>query len=372
MKTLTMFTLFCIIQLTIFNQDAEELHYFTTRNSLRILDINVWSGLNYKGYIKMGEYESDAVREKRYRALLTQIKKLDPDIIGIHEANKLPHYIERLAEAIGYEAFYHVGLGGVRLGPIGLPWNLREGDGILTKKFLNPQFVGRKKLLGGYVGNWAAFHFSDATQVIGVKIIYNNKPYFIFATHWHAPAFDSLRIFTKVKELIDTGETTEAESQKLLLRIKKVNDLRLSESKKTIEFIKVIAKDRPFILIGDFNAVPESREIRNLIQFGMVDSFQSSNPDSTGFTYDPRTNLNYTVQYLKDKRPDKKSSLYEKLVHYDRASPKRIDYIFLGPSSIVTSHKIAIKSSQVVLKGIIDGVHASDHYGIFTEIEINE
>ena len=111
---------------------------------LRILDINVWSGLNYKGILKMGEYETAATREKRYQALCSQIKKLDPDIIGINEANKLPKYAERLAKDIGYAAFYHIGVGGVRLGAIGLPWNLREGDVILTKKYFNPQYLGRK------------------------------------------------------------------------------------------------------------------------------------------------------------------------------------------------------------------------------------
>jgi hypothetical protein len=158
---------------------------------LRILDINVWSGLDYEGYIKMGEYESSSVREKRYHALLYQIKQLNPDIIGIHEANKLPYYVKRLSNDIGYEAFYHVGVGGVRLGPIGLPWNLREGDAILTKKHLNPQFVGRKQLSGGYVGNWSSFHFSDATQIIAIKIIYQETPIFIFTTHWHASLSDS-------------------------------------------------------------------------------------------------------------------------------------------------------------------------------------
>ena len=69
----------------------------TEDNCLRILDINVWSGLNYKGYIKMGEYEKANEREERYKALCSQIKQLYPDIIGIHEANKLPDYAKRLA-----------------------------------------------------------------------------------------------------------------------------------------------------------------------------------------------------------------------------------------------------------------------------------
>ena len=127
MKTLKKFILLFLIFFCFISIKSEEIQYPTPGPSLRILDINVWSGLDYKGSIKMGEYETESVREKRYQALLTQIKQLDPDIIGIHEANKLPYYAKRLAEAIGYDVFYHVGVAGVRLGPIGLPCNLREG-----------------------------------------------------------------------------------------------------------------------------------------------------------------------------------------------------------------------------------------------------
>ena len=92
---------------------------------LKVLDINVWSGLDYIGTLTMGEYESAAVREKRFQALVQQIKALDPDIIGVHEANKVPAYARRLAAETGCVAFQHVGVGGVRLGMLGLPWNLR-------------------------------------------------------------------------------------------------------------------------------------------------------------------------------------------------------------------------------------------------------
>ena len=372
MNTTKKFTLFFLTLVFFINLRSDDLQNSTISNSLRILDINVWSGLDYKGYIKMGEYETDIVREKRYQALLTQIKQLDPDIIGIHEANKLPYYAKRLAEAIGYDVFYHVGVGGIRLGPIGLPWNLREGDAILIKKYLNPQFVGRKQLSGGYVGNWATFHFADATQVIAVKIAYQNKPIFLFATHWHASLSNSPYILAKAKELYDRGEVSEEEYQNVLKKIKEGIDWRMSESEKTLEFLQKTAKDYPFILMGDFNAESGSQEIKNLLQFGMVDVFQISNPDSSGFTWDPKTNLNQKAHYLIDTPSVKDLNLYGKLEIFSRVTPKRIDYIFLGPLSFFNSQKISVKSSKVVMNEIINGVHTSDHYGIFAEIEINE
>ncbi len=351
---------------------SEDIQYVTKNNSLSILDINVWSGLDYKGYFKMGEYETATVREKRYRALRSQIKQLDPDIIGIHEANKLPYYAKRLAKDIGYDVFYHIGIGGVRLGPIGLPWNLREGDAILTKKHLNPQFVGRKQLSGGYVGNWATFHFSDATQIIAIKITYQDKPILIFATHWHASLSDASYVLAKAKDLNISGEITEEEYQNILSKIKEGVAWRLSESKKTIDFIKETVKDHPYILMGDFNAESGSQEINYLLKFGMVDVFQISNPDSSGFTWDPRTNLNYKEYYLKEFNSEKDLDAYAKLKNFYSEIPKRIDYIFLGPSFLLDSKNISIKSSKVVMKAIIHGVHTSDHYGVFAEIQIKQ
>lgn len=372
MKPFEKFILFSSILICVIGLRSEDQKKSPPDHLLRILDINVWSGLNYKGYVKMSEYETDGVREKRYQALLAQIKELDPDIIGIHEANTLPDYANKLAEATGYAPFYHVALGGVRLGPIGLPWNLREGDVILVKKTLNPQFVGRKQLAGGYVGNWMTFHFSDATQIIAVKIIYNEKPIFIFTTHWHASLFNSTHVMEKAKEWLDMGKVSQDDYQKILSRINKDVQLRLSESEKTIEFIHQIAKNDPYVLIGDFNAELVSQEIEKLLHFNMIDVYKVANPDSSGFTWDPRSNLNCRVQYMKDAFPEENLDSYEQLKMYDRAIPKRIDYIFLGPCSFWDSQSIYIKSSQVVMKKIVNGVQASDHYGIYAEIAIDE
>ena len=45
----------------------------------------------------------------------------------------------------------------------------------------------------------------------------------------------------------------------------------------------------------------------------------------------------------------------------------RIDFIFAGPRDVIDSGQVAVNTSRVVMKEIIHGVHASDHYGIYTE-----
>lgn len=343
------------------------------RGILKVLDINVWSGLDYLGYLKTGEYESADEREKRYQALRIQIKELDPDIIGIHEANKLPDYAERFAKDLGCQVFYHVGIGGVRLGPIGLPINLREGDAILVKTALNPVFAGRKQLSGGHVGSFFTFHFGDATQILAVKVRNGEQSLYVFATHWHASWLDTPEFMEKVNQKRESGRLSKAANNEILVVMKNGAAWRMAESQRTVEFIQQIARDNPFILMGDFNALASSAEIMNLQELGLIDAFQTANPGSSGYTWDPTTNLNQQTFYLK-RNPalTKELNWRVELDQLHESIPKRIDHIFLGPTSILSSRNISVKSSRVVLNEVIEGVHASDHYGIYAEIQFKE
>jgi len=337
---------------------------------LKVLDINVWSGLDYIGTLSMGEYESDAVREKRYQALLQQIRELDPDVMGVHEANKLPGYAKRLAEDTGCAAFYHVGVGGVRLGSVGLPWNLREGDAILVKKKLNPEFVGRRQLSGGYVGKWITFHFADATQVLAVRILINGTPLYVYATHWHASLTDAPAIMAKAELLVQSNAAHSEEYKALQADITAGAMWRLSEAEKTVAFIQETAGNNPYLLMGDFNAESHSKEIQALTGHNMIDTFARINAGNPGFTWDPATNLNQQQHYL-GTVPAEENSLMAAIQAVDKTLSNRIDYIFIGPDEAIDSGQITIKDSRVVMKKIIDGVHASDHYGIYSELIVN-
>ncbi|MCJ7630994.1 endonuclease/exonuclease/phosphatase family protein, partial [Candidatus Bathyarchaeota archaeon] len=142
----------------LFNLKQVSSNVRSTSREIRILTINVWSGLTYKGIFKMGEHPNNF--EKRYQLLISQILKLHPDVIAIQEANLLPHYAKRLATDLDYEVIYSVALGGLRFGSFGIPINMREGQVILVKKPWTITKLGRKCLSGGgIVTNWFAFHF---------------------------------------------------------------------------------------------------------------------------------------------------------------------------------------------------------------------
>jgi endonuclease/exonuclease/phosphatase family metal-dependent hydrolase len=154
---------------------------------LRVVTINIWSGLNYVGTLKMGEYETKEVREGRYQLLVEELSALDPDVIALNEANPLPRYARRLAKDLDMDFMYAVGMGGIHIGPVGIPVNFREGDAILAKKELNMRSLGKKRLSGGgIITNFFTFHFSEANQVVGAVIEVAGKTVYLFNTHLHA------------------------------------------------------------------------------------------------------------------------------------------------------------------------------------------
>lgn len=318
----------------------------------------------------MGEYETADVREQRFQALVQQIRALDPDIVGVQEANKLPDYAERLGADLGYDFFYHVGVGGVRLGKVGLPWNLREGDVILTKRDLQGSFAGRKQLSGGHVGSFFTFHFSDATQIMAVRIMNRGQPLFVFVTHWHASILATPEMQQFADSLRANQLVTLSAYDSAFAEIKLGESWRLGESRGTLDFIRETAGKHPFILMGDFNAPRLSPEIQNLLRSGMVDVFYAVHSDSlSGYTWDPDRNRNFQTHYLPQHQAAEEQGLsfYQELKQMHEATPKRIDFIFWGDKRTLEAGEVAITESHVVLDEVVNGLHASDHFGVYAE-----
>jgi len=103
----------------------------------------------------------------------------------------------------------------------------------------------------------------------------------------------------------------------------------------------------------------------------MIDTFAHVNTnDLPGYTWDPATNLNQQMHYLTDASTGT-TDLQGAIQALDKTLSSRIDFIFAGPRNVIDSAQITVKDSRVVMKKNIDGVQASDHYGIYTELLIN-
>ena len=320
-----------------------------TAETLSVATINVWSGLTYEGIFRMGEYEAFEARTFRYGLLVNELDGIDPDVIGLNEANMLPGYARRISRDLGYAFTYHVGLGGVRLGSFGLPVNLREGDVILAREEYGLEPLGYRRLSGGYADNFASFHFGDATQVISAKIRVGKRDVYLFCTHWHASEFASTENLRRLVEGYASGTTEGRTLVEAVTDAVKGAERRMSEAEALLEYIDSVAGDNPVILMGDFNALPSSPEIGVLEDAGFRDCWEKNR--DPGYTWDEVRNANI-VKYQLDGVPDA------------ARRRDRIDYIF------VRGDGIRPVSAELILDKATYDIHPSDHFGVLAVVEI--
>jgi endonuclease/exonuclease/phosphatase family metal-dependent hydrolase len=320
--------------------------------TLTVVTINVWSGLDYRGYLKMGQYEQKAVRKQRTGVLVEQLKALAPDLVALNEANRLPRYARRVARDLGLDRVWHVGLGGLRAGPVGLPVNLREGDVILARPQLQLHPAGRRQLSGGPVGNFFTAHLADATQVVAASIRAGGRTVYVFCTHWHASPFPTEAYRAELERRKADGRLDAKGYDKLLAEAVDGEKWRRGEAEKTLAFVQRVAAEEPAILLGDFNALPGSEEIALLRQAGFVDAFAAAG-SGPGVTWDASHNPNIRLQ----------QETYPEEIPEDPAD-KRIDYIF------VRGAQLGVVRAEVVLNRPVNGLYASDHYGLLAQIEV--
>lgn len=328
----------------------------TFPREVRILTINVWSGLTYKGFFKMGRFSDNL--GKRYELLVRGIRKLNPDIIAIQEANPLPKYAYRLAADLDYQAIYRVALGGIRFGSLGIPISLREGDAILVKKPWTVMELGRKRLGGwGIVTNWFCFHFGEITQALLGRAVVNGKPLYIYTVHLHAGPFHGPAFDAAVERL--SRDLSQEQLEEAKKTAGKDIERRKREMANLIKFVgETLPADMPAIILGDFNTTMESGELDPLFSGGKwVDSFGLKNPKNEGDTWDP-----YYNPHFRQKKTERKS--YELLCSYHMCHSSRIDFILVS-SNIPRDH---ILDSRVVLTPE-EGFPVSDHYGVLTTLK---
>ncbi len=304
----------------------------------------------------MGEHEHHP--QKRYELLLSEIRRLAPDVVAIQEANPLPHYAKRLAVDLDYEVIFRVALGGIRFGAFGIPTNMREGSAILAKKPWTLVDLGNKHLGGrGFTTNWFCFHFGEITQALLGLATKEGKPLYIYAAHLHSGPFKGRALDAALKRLaveIPQGKVNEA-----MKGVEADIEQRRHEIANLKKFVdETLPRGMPAIILGDFNTTAESGELNPFLYDGKwIDSFRLKNPNDEGVTWDPPRNPNFRETVAP-------STPYDFLRSYHDCNSYRIDFIFLS-SNIPLKH---ILESRVVMTPV-DGLSPSDHYGVLTVLK---
>ena len=333
-------------------------------DSLRILTINVWSGLDYRGMLSYGYYESPERRELRFAALLAGIRKTDPDILFLQEANPVGPYAGRLADALGFDEIHQVCNGGIKIGPLGFPTNLKEGVAILARPALRLAIVDAWKLSGspGVHGDPLTFHFDESNFALAGTIRFGEKRVYLINVHLSdAPPRDST-LFAHLAWLRRTGILSARDSASTDRDWLDRTSKKEIEGEHLLKHIAALPPGTPVILGGDFNSEITRSPLPAIVGQG---GFFSAGPAADVPTWDPSGNENvrYSMQCV-DARGDTLDGLGLLSASYD-ARPRRIDYVLLDRHFTPGD-----ASAAVVFDTAGASPHVSDHYGILAAIDM--
>ncbi|MBW2122547.1 MAG: endonuclease/exonuclease/phosphatase family protein [Deltaproteobacteria bacterium] len=342
----------------------------SSSHTLSILTFNVWFGLEERGILWMRPLEPSGRREKRYQILLSELTGLRPDFIAVQEANPIPGYGRRLARDLGYDEIHKVYNGGIKIGGLGIPVNLKMGLVILAKREFRLRRAGARQISGdpfGIYGDLFCFHFTDSRHVMAGVALVRGSPLYLVHTHTYPGPPEGREILDLMERWRDEKRISKRDYEKRLRTLRRVFRRREMEIERILDFVKTVSGTAPTVLLGDFNMTEESSPMVRLLEEGRFwDTYRVANPEKAGITWDGENNENTRFWEISGRSRRGTRAVYDRLrAEYDRKS-RRIDYILLN--SAFDSEQIL--ESRVVLDRPVDGVHTSDHYGVLTTVAL--
>lgn len=342
---------------------------FAQNETLKVLTINIWSGLNYKGIFKMHEYESKARRELRFCSLLAQIRAKSPDIIFLQEVNPADEYTQRLADSLGYDEIHKVCNAGIKLGYFGIPSNLKEGNAILARKNLNLEKIDTWKHSGslGINSDFINIHFDESIYSLVGKMNVHGKPVYLINVHLFSVMPEDTMLMVCLDNLYKDKIISNDELNDAYYDWRQGIQRQQNEMEDLLRRIKELPNDIPKIVGGDFNSAINSLLINTFENSGNFINTLPYGNHQNKYSWDLERNLNALYEEKYDRSIRESFDIYDSLSSLYDTKKHTIDHIFLDnhfkPADII--------SSEVVMDSVLYGVHPSDHFGVLTEIRIN-
>ncbi|MCZ7583842.1 MAG: endonuclease/exonuclease/phosphatase family protein [Deltaproteobacteria bacterium] len=336
-----------------------------SRNTLKVLTYNVWHGLNPTGLIRFSEYETAEERDTRYRHFLDQVRRLDPDVLLLQETNPAPVFTARLARDLGYDRVFSLDNGGLRVGSVGLPTNLRSGLAILARKDLRMEDRDKRKLSGppGFTNRWLCFQLAEFRYGLAAKIHAGNREILILNTHLHHGIVLSDKLRRVIDGMVEEGVITRDRADEIAAALAESTARRLTEIDTLMNFADEHgARTTPVIMGGDFNAEPETQEIQTVLgRYGFTRAMADDPATGPQPTWDYERNEN-THRIADFKFPlEFEPEVDKRLRHYEIGLSRRLDYVFYRDPE----KKLTVQSSGLFGTEEQNGRHASDHFGVF-------
>jgi endonuclease/exonuclease/phosphatase family metal-dependent hydrolase len=336
------------------------------KQTVTLTDMNVWFGMDAHGHVRFGEYESSARRRSRFTILVDGLKKLQPDVIAIQEANLLPEYARKLADEMGYDAVWRTTNSGLKILGRGIPTNFRAGSAILAPKRNRLKFLDVERLSGrGLQFHHFSFHFTELRDVIAARITIGRQPFIIFNTQTHFSIVRHQKWNKQLDQMVESCQLGPGQQKKLLADIQKGRDRRKNEILRLVAFVKKITKlnDTPYVIMGDFNTTVDSPAMIHMIkELNLRDAYRIKNPIENGYTWDPgrNTNTGFDASPFWSDGITPKGPLGRLEAEFDARMARRIDFIFLS----YQFEPNMIKEADLLFTEPTDGLFASDHFGL--------
>jgi endonuclease/exonuclease/phosphatase family metal-dependent hydrolase len=335
-------------------------------DSIRIVNLNVWFGLEPRGIFKFTEYEKPARRRLRFLHLATGLKELGPDIIAIQEANKLPGYANRLAAALDYDAVWKAANVGIKLFGLGIPYNFTAGNAVLAPRAYNLRYLGARHLSGwGLQHKYVSLHCTERRDAVAALLTIRGRRLIVFNTHTHYSLISNPKWLDVLDDMARQGEISANQKTDILNQIEDAQERREQEITRLLGFVQDSVKvhNYPYLIMGDLNTTMDSPALKNLVrELGLQDAYRIKNPTADGYTWDPSKNAN-TAYDGSPFRPDgvtPKEPLKKLAALFDRNEARRIDFIFLS----YQFKPDMIQKAELVFTEPRDGIFVSDHFGL--------
>jgi Endonuclease/Exonuclease/phosphatase family len=314
--------------------------------TLDLLCFNVWSGLDSGGLVADPSLEEPGSREFRRELLERGIEALEPDLLGLLELNPLPAAVRELEERFDLNGVWQIDRGGVRIGPVGLPLNRRQGMALLVREDLDLSERGVRKLSGGGLGSW--YQIGDTGIVLSAVVQVGSTRLHLFITHWEETLYDDEEALNALVAEYSRGDGDAKDLLKQVGKAAEGGELRRRQAAAALDYINQTAGREPAILMGTLAAAPGSEVLDLIKQAGFRDTWTLRG----GATWDEANNPNTLLSGRGD--------LFSAGERGDR-----VDYV------LIRGDGIRSLGSRIVFNEPTYGTWPSDHYGLLVRLEVD-
>jgi endonuclease/exonuclease/phosphatase family metal-dependent hydrolase len=249
--------------------------------------------------------------ERRMQLATDGLRALGPDVIGLQEVRQVPGVVanqaEQLARALGMSWHFERAT----------PWG--GGDEGLA-------LLSRHPIVGRRVHELPHAIPAERRILLGATLSTPDGPVEVFTTHLNYRLADGAKREDQVAAL----------------------DGYIAES----------PAELPRVLMGDFNAIPDSDEIRFLRGLHSVagrrtfwqDAWERRHGRAEGFTWARANPYTARLRWLERDR--------------------RLDYVFVSPMKR-DGRGVVVDCRIVLDRAASDGAFASDHFGVYAEVQLS-